>query len=43
MLKKERIGFEDVVFHFEAKDEVDVLEHPNKERYLNQKNFGCPY
>ncbi|WP_411727302.1 toxin [Methyloglobulus sp.] len=38
MLKKERrIGFEDVVFHIEAGDEVDVLEHPNKERYPNQK------
>jgi len=29
-LKKERnVGFEDVVFHIEAGDEVDVLEHPN--------------
>ncbi len=38
MLKKERgVGFEDVVFHIEAGDEVDVLEHPNKERYPNQK------
>lgn len=37
-LKKERgVGFEDVVFHIEAGDEVDVLEHPNKERYPNQK------
>lgn len=38
MLKKERgVGFEDVVFHIEAGDEVDVLEHPNKEHYPNQK------
>jgi uncharacterized DUF497 family protein len=38
LLKKERgVGFEDVVFHIEAGDEVDVLEHPNKERYPNQK------
>ena len=38
ILKKERnIGFEDVVFHIEAGDEVDILEHPNKERYPNQK------
>jgi uncharacterized DUF497 family protein len=38
ILKKERgVGFEDVVFHIEAGDEVDVLEHPNKERYPNQK------
>jgi hypothetical protein len=37
-LKKERnIGFEDVVFHIEAGDEIDILEHPNKERYPNQK------
>ena len=38
LLKKERdVGFEDVVFHIEAGDEVDVLERPNKERYPNQK------
>lgn len=37
-LKNERgVGFEDVVFHIEAGDEVDVLEHPNKKRYPNQK------
>ncbi|SJM89020.1 conserved hypothetical protein [Crenothrix polyspora] len=38
LLKKERnIGFEDVIFHIENGDEVDILEHPNKERYPNQK------
>ena len=38
MLKKQRdVGFEDVVFHIEAGDEFDVLEHPNKKRYPNQK------
>jgi uncharacterized DUF497 family protein len=37
-LKKERgVSFEDVVFHIEAGDEVDIFEHPNKERYPNQK------
>ena len=37
-LKKERgIGFEDVVFHIDSGDAVEVLEHPNKERYANQK------
>jgi len=37
-LKRERgISFEDVVFHIEAGDEVDVLEHPNQERYPGQK------
>lgn len=38
LLKKERgVGFEDVVFHIEVGDELDVLEHPNKEKYPNQK------
>jgi uncharacterized DUF497 family protein len=38
ILKKERgVSFEDVVFHIEAGNEVDVLEHPNRERYSNQK------
>lgn len=37
-LRRERgLGFEDVVFHIEAGDELDVLEHPNQERYPNQK------
>jgi hypothetical protein len=38
LLKKERnIGFEDVIFHIEVGDEIDILEHPNKEWYPNQK------
>jgi len=37
-LKRERgVSFEDVVFHIEAGDEVDVFEHPNKKRYPGQK------
>lgn len=37
-LKKERsIGFEDVVFHIQAGDEIEVLEHHNPGRYPNQK------
>lgn len=37
-LKRERgIGFEDVVFHIEAGDEVDLFEHPNQRRYPGQK------
>ena len=37
-LKQERdISFEDVVFHIEAGDEVDLFEHPNQERYPGQK------
>ena len=38
LLKKQRgVSFEDVVFHIEAGDEVDVLQHPNPKRYPNQK------
>ena len=38
LLKKQRgVGFEDVVFHIEAGDEIDIVEHPNKKRYPNQK------
>ena len=37
-LKRERgVSFEDVVFHIQAGDEVDVFEHPNQERYPGQK------
>ncbi len=30
------IGFEDVVFHIENGDVLDVIRHPNKDRYPNQ-------
>ncbi len=37
-LKLERgISFEDVVFHINAGDEVDLFEHPNQVRYPGQK------
>ena len=37
-LKRERgISFEDVVFHIEAGDEVDIFEHPNQQRYPGQR------
>ena len=37
-LKRERgISFEDVVFHIQAGDEVDLFEHPDQERYPGQK------
>jgi hypothetical protein len=37
-LKQERgASFEDVVFHIEAGDEVDLFEHPNQTRYPGQK------
>ena len=38
LLKKERgISFEEVVFHIEQGDEVDIFVHPNQERYPGQK------
>jgi hypothetical protein len=37
-LKRERgIGFEDMVFHIEAGDEVDLFEHPNQGWYPGQR------
>jgi hypothetical protein len=36
-LKKERgIGFEKIVFAIEEDHVLDILEHPNKEKYKNQ-------
>src|SRR5262249_16602550 len=37
-LKADRgIGFEDVVFHIERSDLLDILEHPNPDRYAGQR------
>jgi len=37
-LERERgIGFEDVVFHIQHGDILDILKHPNPGRYPNQK------
>lgn len=37
-LRAERaIGFEDIVFHVERGDLLDILEHPNQERYAGQR------
>jgi uncharacterized DUF497 family protein len=37
-LKAERgISFEDVVFHIERGDILDILEHPNQARYRGQR------
>ncbi len=33
------IGFEDVVFHIERGDLLDILEHPNPNRYAGQRIF----
>src|SRR6266545_7153413 len=39
-LKADRgIGFEDIVFHIERGDLLDVLEHPNPDRYAGQRVF----
>ena len=39
-LRKERgIGFEDIVFHIERVDLLDILEQPNPERYAGQRIF----
>ena len=37
-LRAERgIGFEDIVFHIERGDLLDILEHPNTDRYAGQR------
>jgi hypothetical protein len=39
-LRKDRgIGFEDIVFHIERGDLLDILEHPNPGRYAGQRIF----
>lgn len=39
-LKQTRgISFEEVVFHIENGDLLDVLDHPNPEKYHNQQMF----
>jgi len=39
-LKTERgVGFEDIVFHIERGDVLDILEHPNRQRYGGQRVF----
>lgn len=39
-LRKERgISFEEIVFHIEQGDVVDLLEHPNRKRYPGQRIF----
>jgi len=39
-LKKERgVSFEEAVFHIERGDLLDVLEHPNQDRYAGQRIF----
>ena len=40
LLKTERnISFEEIVFHIEQKQVLDIVEHPNQEKYKGQKIF----
>ncbi len=40
LLKSERqVSFEDIVFYIEKGFLLDVLEHPNREKYKGQKIF----
>lgn len=40
-LKAERgIGFEEIVFLIERGDLLDILEHPNQQRYRGQRIFA---
>ena len=40
LLKAERnISFEEIVFHIEQKQVLDIVEHPNQEKYKGQKMF----
>jgi len=39
-LKKERdVSFEDVLFHIETGDVLDIFDHPNQECYPGQKIY----
>jgi uncharacterized DUF497 family protein len=39
-LRRDRgITFEEIVFHIERGDVLDLLEHPNKDRYAGQRVF----
>ncbi len=39
-LKENRnISFEEIVFHIMGEGLLDIIEHPNKEKYSNQKIF----
>jgi uncharacterized DUF497 family protein len=40
LLKKERgVSFEEVIFHIERGDLLDIVEHPKQERYESQRMF----
>lgn len=37
LIKERDISFEDIVLNIHLGNELDIYEHPNKERYPNQK------
>ena len=37
LVKERGISFEEIVFHIENGDVLDLLEHPNRDRYPNQR------
>ncbi|MGB5660582.1 MAG: BrnT family toxin [Thermoanaerobaculia bacterium] len=39
LVQERGISFEEIVFHIENGDVLDLLEHPNRDRYPNQKVF----
>ena len=39
LIEERGVSFEEIVFHISRGDVLDLLEHPNKERYPNQRVF----
>lgn len=39
LIRKRSVSFEEIVFHIERGDVLDLLEHPNQERYAGQRIF----
>ena len=39
LIHERGISFEEIVFHIENGDVLDLLEHPNRERYPNPRLF----
>ena len=39
LIQERGISFEEIVFHIENGDVLDLLENPNRERYPNQRVF----
>ncbi|MCP4896038.1 MAG: BrnT family toxin [bacterium] len=39
LIEDRGVSFEEIVFHIEQGDVLDLLEHPNKKQYPNQRIF----